>query len=405
MERKKTKRLNGDGSFCWREDRKKWEYHFTVPNQFTDDGKAIRKSVYANTQAECKSKAKEIIAKYENGTETVFEDMTIKVYGEYDIERRLNLNKIQRQTAHRDFETLKTLSPIYNTRLQAITSMQLNKFLIDYCKDYADSYIDKIYILLSRIFRNAVEDKIIAENPMKRVEKPRSNQKKVKVRALTIEEQRKFMTILATEDVRYSEEMLLSLVTGMRMGEVLALQVCDIDFRFGTIFVHKTMATGEKGQPFVNEQTKTEAGTRTIRMTADANKILSECCKGKDKNDYIFTRDDGSFIAVPMVNSQFIRARQKYQFIEEQPKTKVDLHSLRHTFATRCIESGMQAKVLQHLLGHKDITTTYDRYGDVFDHFENENILKAEEYMQKVGMTIKNILEEHAENTDETETA
>lgn len=67
---------------------------------------------------------------------------------------------------------------------------------------------------------------------------------------------------------------------------------------------------------------------------------------------------------------------------------KVDLHSLRHTYATRCIESGMPAKVLQSVLGHTDISITLDTYCDVFKKYSNENISIADEYMSKNNLKI-----------------
>ena len=392
MPKRTNKRLNGDGSFFWNEARRRWQYSFTVPDQYYDNGRAIRKTVYAKTQDECRRKAKEIISKYENGTIIPNEDITVLQYASKLIDDKLKLNKIQQQTANRERGTLRQLAPIYNTRLQAVTTRQIQNFLINDCIDYRNTVIDKIYILLGYIFRCALDDRIITENPMKRVEKPKSNKREEKVRALTLDEQIHFMRILLEEDIRYSEEMLLSLFTGMRMGEILALQVSDVDFRFGYLTIRKTMTRNEKGKPFVNEQTKTETGMRTFRMNEDTRALLATCCEGKAPDDYIFTRADGGFISVQMVNSQFRRTNEKYHFIVPQANKKVDLHSLRHTFATRCIESGMQAKVLQHLLGHKDITTTYDRYGDVFDRFENDNIVKAEQYMQSAGITMRSIL-------------
>ena len=67
---------------------------------------------------------------------------------------------------------------------------------------------------------------------------------------------------------------------------------------------------------------------------------------------------------------------------------RVDLHSLRHTYATRCIESGMPAKVLQNLLGHTDIRITLDTYCDVFQKYSMENLAVADSYMKSNNIAI-----------------
>lgn len=94
----------------------------------------------------------------------------------------------------------------------------------------------------------------------------------------------------------------------------------------------------------------------------------------------------GGLISTNLVNGEFKKLMNKYRIQDLSLKGDVTLHSLRHTYATRCIESGMPPKVLQKLLGHKDITITLDTYSDVFENFQTESIEKSDEYMKNLGL-------------------
>ena len=383
---KKIRLPYGEGSIYYVDSRERYAGQITL----IVDGEKIRKTVYGKSEKVVKDKLRELSIQAKAGNLHLPESKQKKPVKFYDyaermIDNQLALNEIRQSTYDRKMATLKMLSELHDMVLAEITEDDIIAFFSENLR-YSQSCINKMYQLLGAVFQRAIRKKIIDSNPMEDLKRPKTKQKSIPVRALTIDEQVKLLNVLKTEDIHYSEIMLLSMFTGMRIGECCALTVEDIDFDDNTINISKTVSRGEYGKTIICEA-KTSAGMRTLYINDDVAEFLRECVGNKDCG-LLFKSSNDRLITTNQVNYVYANVLKNYGIVDNSVFGRVDLHSLRHTYATRCIESGMPAKVLQKVMGHTDINITLNTYCSVFEKYRNEHLAIADEYMRSNNLAI-----------------
>ena len=231
--------------------------------------------------------------------------------------------------------------------------------------------------LIKSVFQTAFnDDRIIAFNPaapvksLKRTEQPaRENIH----RALSKDETAAFMAHIG--DSYYRNLYMFLLSTGCRIGEAGALQLRDISK--DTIRICRTVTRTENGGYRIGEETKTAAGRRTIPTTdvvmdaIEKQKEMNSMLFGKkdDVTDTVFKAARGSILKDSLVNDDIKRICKKAGI------AYFSVHAFRDTFATRCVESGMQPKTLQEIMGHSDISMTMNLYAHVMPETKIEQMM------------------------------
>lgn len=378
------RRQKGDGSIYYNE--KKKLFIGQVSNGYDSEGKRLRITITGKTKSEALKNLKEAEHKIKTGLYVSPNKITIENMAKLFLENKLNQNIIKEPTYFRHLETLKMLEEIYNTPLQKATENQLQAFLNEKL-NYSQSTLNKIYSLLKNAFKEGLKRKIITVNPMEYIQHPKSKKKKEIVRALTREEQKKLTNILLTENILYSEQMLLSMANGMRMGEINALDAKHINFKHSFVDVKNTISKGKKGEAIVSPNPKTNAGERKVPITSSSKRILQSAV-GFRTEGLIFTHKN-KLITTNQVNCEFQRVIEKYDILDKTITSgKVSLHSLRHTFGTRCVEAGMPAVVLKEIMGHTDIRITLNTYYYATTEYIHDTLESAESILTEQGLTI-----------------
>lgn len=255
---------------------------------------------------------------------------------------------------------------------------------------YSVGTIELTKITLHALFKDAVENDYIVKNPADglRIKRNRSEDTENKERrVLSREEQRIFKEYAS--NTYYNNAYCLVLETGLRVGELGALKWDCIDFDNKYLYVNHTLLQEKEKGGFYFGDPKSMQSKRKIPLTNEAisilknQKILQSKVKIKSKkweckwNGLVFTTQNGNPVGASTFREMILRIVANINFdrklASEEAKVPyvefkhMGMHSLRHTFATRCIENDMNPKSLQKILGHSSIGITMDLYVHALD--------------------------------------
>lgn len=200
-------------------------------------------------------------------------------------------------------------------------------------------------------------------------------QQKEEMRVLSMEEQQKLTLVLLEDTDLIKFGVLLSLYTGIRIGEVCALKWGNLNVEDGILSVKETMQrikdtsnhSVSKTKIVVTEP-KSKCSIRDIPLPSFITSIAKDFQGGN--NAYILTGDKNRYVEPRTMQNHF------KSLIYESSICDANYHSLRHTFATRCIEVGFEVKTLSEILGHSSVNITLNRYVHSSLDLKKENMRK-----------------------------
>ncbi|HBB44573.1 MAG TPA: hypothetical protein DCZ34_00405 [Clostridiales bacterium] len=255
-----------------------------------------------------------------------------------------------------------------------ISLSNLNEFIVSIKEKYSYSTTKLVKSLINRSLNLAFENGLTKEKIV--ITLHLKNQQIRKVQALEKQEQAKLENYILENNKIYYFGILLSLYTGLRLGEVLALKWQNIDIKNKLIYVDKSVGTISQNHKTltIESSPKTQSSIREIPISKkllDLIKVLRQ----NPKSDYVIVSHNGKQIQSRAYQKSFENLLKKLHI------KHYGFHSLRHTFATRLLENKVDIKTISELLGHSNPSITLNRYV----HTNIENKRRA---MQKIKFAV-----------------
>ncbi len=383
----RPKRANGEGGITYREKQKRWQGEIIIGRDI-NTGKPIKKTVYAKTESECARKIRDLgyeISRdiYIAPNKTLFAtwlDTWLKDFKEDSL----------RPTTYWSYETnirVHIKPNIGGIMLKELNTLVIQKFIKKKYKDegLSSATVRKLFNIINGALKQAKTAKMITYNPAEGIKLPPVKNKRPRI--LSPEEQKSFIEALNGE--RMKMLFLVSLTSGLRIGELCALKWENVNLEKGILSVEGTITrvkdfdndSGKKTK-VVTGDPKTKSGFRTVPLPETSVSLLKihkaaqetekerrlEKSKPYFDNGYVFASYKGTFTE----NRNAMRAF--HRILKKAGIPKSNIHSLRHTYASRLLESGANIRLIADLLGHSDISTFLNTYAHVLPEKKKEAV-------------------------------
>ena len=376
------KRKNGEGTVRLRKDGR-WEGRIVIG--YDENGLPKTKNVLAKTKGECIEKLKALKNSITPDTPIKLKaDMPFGEWLDYWYETYCKPNA--RPATQRTYEgyirlylhprlgsiplNKVTINDIQQMCTWMMTEARLDQKNGD--SGLSDSQVRNCYSLCDRVLEKAVTEKLIVRNPAKGCKLPPDRPKEMKV--LSREDMQK--VLIQAKEENYYELFLLEFATGLRLGELMALQWDDVNLVTGELRINKQVNL--VGSKLVISEPKTKAAVRTLILPPSVRKVLAEY-KTRVNSRWLFPspkKDD-----LPIIPSAV--SRRLHTLLEHAGCEQVRFHDLRHTFATNALARGMDIKTLSTILGHVSSATTLNTYSHVTDEMRQRAAVKIDQGIAK----------------------
>ena len=381
---------HNEGSIRQRKDGR-WEVRISAGTGFRT-GKPKRISKYAKTRAEAVKILQEMEYEYHFHHKIDPASMTVTYWLNFWLITYMK-NSLK-QSTFVSYETYirKHFAPAFqNTKLKELTSWGLQDFY-NYklnTEGLSPKTIINMHRCLHKALKQAVLEHFIDFNPCDGVNLPKNEKPEIQV--LTRQQQERLM--YASYQHRYGIFIRLTLMTGIRLGELLGLRWENVDLRSGTIHIRQTLnrlkktdydGTGTSTE-IVFQTPKTKNSVRSIPLLPQLINDLQQWRNVQISDANLAGsayQDSGLIVTNPLGGCIEPRTFKDYydQILQMAGIGHFTFHALRHTFATRALEQNMDSKTLSSILGHYSVAFTLDTYAHVLDSQKRESMKVMEEF-------------------------